>query len=261
MPQLNVLPVDVSQSTDFKAETQYTPDKGQGGSDRFSEMVDRHLNNEKSGKSSQKTADSGNNVSKSKSDVASDEIKESASKESVNGQPEQDKIESAETNTVIDSKASDEPISKGGDQALDGNNETSDSREISELVELGFDKPNEESEFKTPEKSIELQKSQHFISLVDSANKILQANGAEQQFKEVNNEDQKSEFSELDALKAKYQIQQGKNPQANETSKDSSNITNDSKKIEGEKLAVLKSTARVITNTVVFFNIFEWRTI
>ena len=185
MSQLNVLPVDVSQSTDYKTETSLSSTKEQNRDERFSAMVNRHLENEKgsesetNGKRLQKTDNNGNKTSKnSQENNAGDEkVKTFPHDES-----ESIEVEAQPAKATLNVKS--EATENGEGELIKGtytqdlfniaaeNNEESETAEIKEQSDS--DDLNQTSRGKTKQNKSELEKSELFISLVNSAQQVLQ---------------------------------------------------------------------------------------
>lgn len=181
MPQLNVLSVDVTQSTDYKADISSSSTKDQNSDERFSEMVNRHLENEKSkgnGNKQQETEEYGNKTSNKSQEVkVEDGIVKILSQEK-SGSVEVE-VKSTLGKAVLNVKI--QTTENGDTKYIDdtvSQAELNNSSEEIEAVDIKeqsvFDETNQVNPVKPQESSSELKKSEFFISLVNSAQQILQ---------------------------------------------------------------------------------------
>ena len=170
MHQLNVLPVEVSQPTDFKSESSLSSSENQTGDDRFSAMVDRHLDSGKSGKSSKKADSNGNKLSNADNN-------QSASNEKTAADNKKDIKETSSDNTTAQNDSAAPAGKNESNKAASGddkhNTETEDLSTTEESVDQGADLNQKQL---TKAELSQLEQSQHFLTLVNSANNILQKN-------------------------------------------------------------------------------------
>mgnify|MGYP000642049157 CR=1 FL=1 len=195
MPQLNILPVDVPQSTDYKAEVSQSSTKEHSNDERFSEMVDRHLKNEKTGESeadgkkSQKVDNNGNKASETSHEMKKEDKK---IKSFPDDETDNAKVESKPDKAIlkVSAVASDNNNANQGasqNDLLDVFVKESESEEIKE--QSNSENSSQTSQDKKQESNSELEKSEFFISIVNSSQQILQdhegAPEQESQAKEV----------------------------------------------------------------------------
>jgi len=180
MAQLNVLPVDVSQSTDYKAETSQASTKEQNSDERFAVLVDRHLGNEKkgnNGKKPQEADDNGNKTSEKSQEVntGNEKIKSFPQKETggteVESKPDKAILKLKAENSENDNNKLVDDVSI--DDLFNVANEDIKTDEIKEQTDLGESRQTNKA--KQQDSSSELEKSEFFISLVSSAQQVLQS--------------------------------------------------------------------------------------
>ncbi len=151
MAQLNILPVEISQTTDFKSEMSGASSEGKSRDDSFSALVDRHLASEKSGKDSSHVNKDGNKLSK--------EDQQPIAKPATKDQKELKEL-SSEHEEVSNAQASDK-------ESIDIQAPIDEKPVENENLLEGKNNQNALSQ---------LEQSENFLSLVDSATKILHGN-------------------------------------------------------------------------------------
>jgi len=137
MAQLNVLPVDVTQPTDLNIESQWGVSKSQKDDGGFSKIIDRYIASDINGNTADNADNGGNKLSKEESQPA-DVLEKYINKLKVD-------------NEELDMTSTDIEKIIGVDDLASVN------KEGTAVVDLS-----------------QLEQSQHFILLVNSANKILQ---------------------------------------------------------------------------------------
>jgi len=192
MPQLNVLPVEMSQPTDFKSESSSAAADGQRSNDSFSAMVDRHLDSGKSGKSSSQSDSSGKKLSKEEHNQTISDNKSLADND------KNIKETSSDSTNTHDEKV--EAINQGNNSENSKETSTGDEKSIesditSESEQEGSAEPSQQAldeEQLTQAELNQIEQSQHFLSLVNSANNILKTSD-NTQVSEQNNANVKAE--------------------------------------------------------------------
>jgi flagellar hook-length control protein FliK len=137
MAQLNVLPVDVTQPTDSNVESQLMTSKNQKGDGNFSKIIDGYIASDISGNAADNANNGGNKLSKKESQQA-DSLEKHINTLNVD-------------NEALDITSTEIEKMTGADDAALVNEEAKAVGDLSQL-----------------------EQSQHFISLVNSASKILQ---------------------------------------------------------------------------------------
>jgi len=163
MPQLNVLSVEISQSPDFKSEVSSRSSEKQIGDGSFSKVMDRHIAADKSGNSINALGNGGNKLSKQAPDQTSFNEKVNA----------EDKVELKleklnEKSAPVDSLEKEANSQKIGNEDVD----TISTEDGAAIVTKDLALLNNEQ---LPVVDLtQFEQSQTFMSLVNSANNILQ---------------------------------------------------------------------------------------
>ena len=180
MPQLNVLPVDVTQSVDLKSENTSRDSQNSLDNKHFSSLIEQHIKTENSSNTDKNKKDQSGNV-------ANNSV---ANKENTTPAAEKNKI-SSKNEKAVEDNLSEHVTSKQASSADTSSEDTSlehsssekqsaDSKEkkennITEKSLLNEVKLNDDSSLEVTDDTLnDLEQSQKFISLLHSANKILQ---------------------------------------------------------------------------------------
>lgn len=198
MSQVNVLPVDVTQSTELKGENSFKGSRGNEGKnqgDSFSALVDRHLSSDKSGNESQKTAKNGNNAPSSETKARiNDKLERHESNEKrVNVDTSKDANVDEKVASTAEQKQLDE--SERSEQLT-----TDQAKETKETITQTEVKPSVDELDDTSEAAIgKLTLPEEFLSFVASSKQALSTDAANKE--KVNpdgNSGAKSTLSEND---------------------------------------------------------------